>query len=465
MTDTQLKELDVLTTSVGRQLLEQSYGSLFASLDFDGLLNVKVTIDPTYGVAEHEIDTTVRYIQRLREVDRRVAGLEFIRFPRNVGLQRALTVLLAMGRSRYALYFEDDWRVMATIRVNALVEAVDSLGAGMIALTSPTVAAHGTFERVGEYTAARVCGMGVKRLRSPSWATDYLPLHPHIHDATVWPALYLQALALDDDPMRCPDERVREYVRIHALHDRCPVWWTDDILVEDIGRAWAAARRVAKNIGPDSIRADVLLPDPRRTFAALPLARSSAYAARAAAVIPGGAQTFMKRPIHFPEAFPKVLDKGAGPYVWDADGNAYVDLIGGLGVLSLGHAPSLITAAVASQLQRGTYHSLSTVCEVEAAEKLAKACRSGGVRFFKSGAEACSAAVRLARAATGRRLIASTGYHGCHDQFMAGTPGVPEGLAANLVTVDPFNAEGPNALEAIIARQGERLAGYILALP
>lgn len=463
MADAAASELDILTTSVGRLLIQQAYGSLLDQLDFDGRLHVKATIDPSYGVSAREQDETVRYLEALPAADPRIASVEIARFPRNVGLQRALSVLLAMGRSRHALHFEDDWRVTERIDAAALIAAMRRLGAGMIALTSPTAAARGTFDRPDEHMRTEIAGQGFKRLRAPSWAADYLPLHPHLHDAAMWPRLYLEALALDDDPARCPDERVREHVRNHRLHDRCPVWWTEALLVEDIGRAWAAARGVGKDIGPDRPAPVAALPAGSAT---LPLARSRSYAARAEAVIPGGSQTFMKRACNFPADFPRLLDKGAGPWVWDVDGNCYVDLIGGLGVLALGHAPPLITAAVSSQLGRGTYHSLPTLVEVEAAERLVGAVGGGvGVRFFKTGADACSAAVRLARALTGRTLIASTGYHGFHDAFAAGTPGVPPALSADLATIDPFATQGPAAIETLIATQGEALAAYVLALP
>lgn len=226
-------ELDILTTSVGRLLIQESYGSLLDKLDFDGRLHIKVTIDPSYGVQPAEHDETVRYLEALPVADSRIASVEITRFPRNVGLQRALTVLLAMGRSRHALHFEDDWRVTGNITPRALIRAMRALGAGMIALASPSVAARGTFERADEHERAEIDGTGFRRLRAPSWAADYLPLHPHLHDAAIWPRLYLEAVALDDDPARCPDERVREYVRIGGLHDRCPVWWTEQLLVED----------------------------------------------------------------------------------------------------------------------------------------------------------------------------------------------------------------------------------------
>lgn len=463
MTEAAADELDILTTSVGRLLIQQAYGSLLDRLDFDGRLHIKVTLDPSYGVSVAEQDETVRWLEALPATDSRISSVEIARFPRNVGLQRALTVLLAMGRSRHALHFEDDWRVTGTIAPRRLIGAMQALGAGMIALTSPTAAARGTFDRPGEHSRAEVGGIGYKRLRPPSWAADYLPLHPHLHDAAIWPRLYLEALALDDDPARCPDERVREHVRIHKLHDRCPVWWTEDLLAEDIGRAWAAGRAVGKQIGPDRLSAAAALPSTARQ---LPLARSQSYGARAEAAVPGGSQTFMKRACNFPADFPRFIDKGEGPWVWDVDGNAYVDLIGGLGVLALGHAPPLVSAAVSSQLGRGTYHSLPVLAEVEAAERLARATgRDCSIRFFKSGADACSAALRLARAVTGRTLVASTGYHGFHDQFMAGTPGVPAPLAADIVTIDPFETEGPAALETLIATRGAELATYILALP
>src|SRR6516164_5415755 len=97
-------ELDILTTSVGRGLIQQTYRSLFDKLDFDGRLHVGVVIDPAYGVDPAEIDDTAAWLEDLADVDSRVGSVEIRRFQANVGLQRALVTLLSMARARYCLY-------------------------------------------------------------------------------------------------------------------------------------------------------------------------------------------------------------------------------------------------------------------------------------------------------------------------------------------------------------------------
>jgi aminotransferase MxcL len=144
--------------------------------------------------------------------------------------------------------------------------------------------------------------------------------------------------------------------------------------------------------------------------------------------------------------------------VWDVDGNCYLDFIAALGAASLGHAHPLVTAAIRGNVARGVLLSLPTHLEIEAAECVTSIVPNAEqVRFLKTGADACSAAVRLARLITGREAIATCGYHGWHDLFTPGTPGV--GPAPSLA-FDPF-AEG--SLEAVLA--AHRVACVLLALP
>lgn len=457
-------EIDLLTTSVGRDLIRETYSAALENLDFDGPIHVGVVVDPAYRVDQPEIEATVSWLHALPERDRRIASVTVRVFNRNVGLQRAILTLLTLARCRYALYLEDDWRCLGRIAPDALVDAMRDLDAGMIALTSPTAAARGTFERPEEVERARAAGLDLFRLRSPSWAADYMPLHPHMHDARRWPATYVQALMEDDTPARCPDERVRDWVRLHRAHDLCPVYWTKDILVEDIGREWLAARALAKDIGPGGAAKLDLPPRPGRDASH---ARSIAYHGRALRVIPGETQTFMKRRRNFPEkGFPVVLASGDGAIVHDVDGNGYIDMIAGLGALSLGHKHPAIEAGVDAQRALGHLHSLPTLAEIEAAEAVsALEPSTPAVRFFKNGGDATAAAIRLARASTGREHFLSCGYHGCGDAFMTGTPGVPSALAPLRRTVDPFADSGPQSLEACLAPGEPPVAAFILALP
>lgn len=456
-------EIDLLTTSVGRDLLCETYETTLRALDFDGRIYVSVVVDPAYEVSDAETNATIAWLRGLPDRDRRVASVTVRRFDRNVGLQRAVLTLFTLARCRWALWLEDDWRCLGPVRPAALIEALETLGAGMIALTSPTAAARGTFERSAEARPTRAGGLDLFHLGDPSWAADYLPLHPHLHDARRWPPAYAQALMESDDPTRCPDERVRDWVRLHGARDTCPVYWTKNILFEDIGRSWLATRTLAKDIGPGRPRAAPLPSSPGREASH---ARSIAYHARACRVIPGETQTFMKRRRNFPEAgFPVLLATGEGAIVRDVDGNSYIDMIAGLGALSLGHRHPAVETAIDAQRSDGLLHSLPTLIEIEAAETVsALVPATPAVRFFKNGGDATAASIRLARAVTGRERFLSCGYHGCHDMFMTGTPGVPAALDALHARIDPFAEEGPHSLEAALEHR-EPVAALILALP
>lgn len=155
------------------------------------------------------------------------------------------------------------------------------------------------------------------------------------------------------------------------------------------------------------------------------------YLARARGVIPGGAQNLSKLPRCFPEgAYPAFLCHGRGATVWDVDENSYVDWIMAFGAVSLGHAHPRVSASVTRALQEGSLLSLAHPAEITLAEQLRMFIPCAEmVRFVKTGSEACSAAVRIARAATGRTVVAVGGYHGWHDWFTASRPyhpGVPE---------------------------------------
>ncbi len=108
--------------------------------------------------------------------------------------------------------------------------------------------------------------------------------------------------------------------------------------------------------------------------------------------------------------------KGQGCFVWDEAGRRYTDFVCGLGASLAGYANETINRAAIKAMGDGVSHSLSSHYEIEAAEKLKEIFPFiDRVKFVKTGSDACSAAVKIARNTTGRQLILSEGYHG-HDQ-------------------------------------------------
>jgi len=151
---------------------------------------------------------------------------------------------------------------------------------------------------------------------------------------------------------------------------------------------------------------------------------------RARRVLPGVAQTYSKGPDQFVEGvYPIFLESGDGCRVRDRDGQEWIDYPMALGPIILGYNDPGVNAAVHAQVDRGPVFSLCNALEVEVAELLATMIPCAErVRFLKTGSEATTAAVRLARAFTGREHIAQCGYHGWHDWCIGHSPrnaGVP----------------------------------------
>lgn len=122
--------------------------------------------------------------------------------------------------------------------------------------------------------------------------------------------------------------------------------------------------------------------------------------------------------------FPTHISKAQGPYVWDMEGRRYIDFVGGLGVTVLGYHHPKVDEAVTRQIQTGLVTgSMPSHLEVEVGEILTSMFPAvEKVRFLKTGSEACSAAVRIARTFSNETYIQSTGYHGHHDLFVSQTP-------------------------------------------
>lgn len=159
-----------------------------------------------------------------------------------------------------------------------------------------------------------------------------------------------------------------------------------------------------------------------------------AWRATAEKVIPDGSCTLSKRPKAFPDGSPRYALVGRGPTLISTDGREYLDLICALGALTVGHAHPKVVEAVTRQMGIGAIFSLPSILEAAVAERLCDVIPCAEqLKFVKTGSEACSAAVRIARMATGRDVILKCegSYHGWHDGFAAAKdphPGVPSDL-------------------------------------
>jgi glutamate-1-semialdehyde 2,1-aminomutase len=163
-------------------------------------------------------------------------------------------------------------------------------------------------------------------------------------------------------------------------------------------------------------------------------AASEAGMTRARRTLAGGVATAM-RAAQLPT--PLVMSHGAGSRIWDLDGNEYVDYVLGFGPLLLGHSPPAVVAAVEAQLRRGLTFGAQHELEAELAELLVSVIPCAEqVCFSTTGSEAVHAALRIARAATGRRITVKFEghYHGWLDPVHVCTPGLPP---------DPSGAGGP----------------------
>jgi glutamate-1-semialdehyde 2,1-aminomutase len=191
------------------------------------------------------------------------------------------------------------------------------------------------------------------------------------------------------------------------------------------------------------------------------IAASQALWARAAGLIPAGTQTLAKGPTQYVDGVaPKYLARAKGARVWDVDGNEFIDLTMAVGPVVLGYGHPSVDRAIVEQLARGITFSLMHPLEVEVAELVRRVVPGADcVRFSKTGCDVTTAAVRLARAYTGRDKVLCCGYHGWHDWYISTTPrsaGVPM-ATRRLTDVFPYND-----LFSLVEALGDEVACVIL---
>jgi glutamate-1-semialdehyde 2,1-aminomutase len=200
---------------------------------------------------------------------------------------------------------------------------------------------------------------------------------------------------------------------------------------------------------------------------------------KAKSIIPGGNQLLSKRAERFlPDFWPSYYEKAKGCEVWDLDGNRYYDFTG-MGVCSciLGYADDDVNEAVIEAVKSGSMCTLNCYEEIELAETLISLHPwAEMIKFARTGGEACTVAVRIARAASGRSKIAFCGYHGWHDWYLAANlgdsanldgqllPGLkPLGVPRELTnTAIPFRYNQIEDLEDVARKYGKEIGVIIM---
>jgi spore coat polysaccharide biosynthesis protein SpsF len=182
-------------------------------------------------------------------------------------------------------------------------------------------------------------------------------------------------------------------------------------------------------------------------------------------IIPGGAHTYSKGDDQFPFLSPAAISYGKGSFVWDIDGNKFLDCSMGLTSVSLGHAYEPVLDAIRLELEKGVNFQRPSVLEKETAEKfLSLVPQHDMIKFAKNGSIVTTAAVKLARAFTGRKLVAIPGDHPfySYDDWFIGTTtcnkGVPNEFSDLSLT---FKSCDINSLKQLYERYPGQIACVI----
>lgn len=193
--------------------------------------------------------------------------------------------------------------------------------------------------------------------------------------------------------------------------------------------------------------------------------KSDEYRKKIHNLIPGGAHTYSKGDDQFPALSPAAITHGKGSHVWDVDGNEYIECLGGLASISLGHAYEPVINRVIQELWKGNNFSRPSVIEMEMAERfLSHITGHDMIKFAKNGSTVTTAAVKLARAYTGRKIIVRAAEHPffSYDDWFIGSTDVKSGIPDEIVNLTvTVKADDLNALQDVFARYPQQIACVI----
>ena len=183
-------------------------------------------------------------------------------------------------------------------------------------------------------------------------------------------------------------------------------------------------------------------------------------------LIPGGCHTYSKGDDQYPEIAPAFIQRGKGCHVWDVDGNEYIEYGMGLRAVTLGHAYDPVVEAARRQMLLGSNFTRPSAIEVEVAEQMVKLIEGAEmVKFAKNGSDVTTAAVKLARAYTGRDLVAICADHPFFsvDDWFIGSTIINSGIPAAIqdLTVK-FHYNDIASVESLFEKHAGRIACLIL---
>jgi glutamate-1-semialdehyde 2,1-aminomutase len=194
--------------------------------------------------------------------------------------------------------------------------------------------------------------------------------------------------------------------------------------------------------------------------------RSRELEARLASVIPGGGHTYAKGRDQFPELSPGIIARGFGSHVWDVDGNEFIEYGMGLRAVTLGHAYPRVVDAVRDSLSIGTNFTRPAAIELECAERFLEIIDGAEmVKFTKDGSSADTAALKLARAYTGREMVAICAEQPffSYDDWFIGTTTMDGGIPPSAVEQTlRFRYNDAETLRALFTAHPGKIAAVFL---
>ncbi|MHB8258763.1 MAG: glutamate-1-semialdehyde 2,1-aminomutase [Bacteroidia bacterium] len=196
------------------------------------------------------------------------------------------------------------------------------------------------------------------------------------------------------------------------------------------------------------------------------MSKNKEYQKRLHQLIPGGAHTYSRGDDQYPSNAPTILEKGNGAYVWDAEGNKFLDYGMGLRSVTLGYDYDEVSDAAIAEIHKGNNLTRASVTELKAAELMISLFPwADMVKFGKSGSTVTTAAIKLARAYTGKKYVAICAEHPffTYDDWFIGTTPMDKGIPAeNKASSLRFNYNNIASLEKLFVENPNQIACVIL---